>query len=140
MPSSSAVDQGPQLNVTDSSEGRRASEYRERTERSRSEARVRHRDHLAVVFDRQGVTEPGELADVALDALMVWRYIDSGERCRCSCHPGLPDSDLHGYGFDCVCTRTPEDRRRAFNQWRNGIDEFWRSPEGQRIQAAEQAA
>ncbi|WGI36054.1 hypothetical protein QDT91_29070 (plasmid) [Mycolicibacterium aubagnense] len=52
----------------------------------------------------------------------------------------MPDSDLHGYGFDCVCTRTPTERRRAVDQWRNGIEAFWRSPEGQRITAAEQAA
>jgi hypothetical protein len=44
-------------------------------------------------------------------------YLDSGERCGCSCHPRLPDSDLHDYGFDCVCTRTPEERRRVFQQW-----------------------
>ena len=124
--------QGPELS--------HAAEYRERIERARSEARSRYRDHLAAVFERHGVAEPGELADVALDALTVWRYIDSGERCRCSCHPRLPESDLHDYGFDCVCARTPEDRRRAFNQWRNSIEEFWRSPEGQRITAAEQAA
>lgn len=101
--------------------------------------RVRYYDHLASAFDGHGVAEPVELADVALDALTVWRYVDSGERCRCSCHPRLPESDLHDYGFDCVCARTPEDRRRAFNQWRNGIDAFWGSPAGQQITAAEQA-
>jgi hypothetical protein len=132
MPSSTTVGQGPELP--------RAAEHRERIERARGEARLRHRDHLAAAFERHGVAESSELADVALDALTVWRYIDSGERCRCSCHPRLPESDLHDYGFDCVCARTPEDRRRAFNEWRNGIEAFWRSPEGQQITVAEQAA
>ena len=126
--------------MTDSAEGSGATEYRERVERARSEARSRYSEHLAAVFDQHGVAVPGELADVTLDALTVWRYIDSGERCICSCHPRLPDSDLHDYGFDCVCTRTPEARRRAFNQWRDSIAEFWRSPEGLRITAAQQAA
>jgi hypothetical protein len=140
MPPSNTVDQEPELYVTDFSDGPSAAEYRERLERARSEARRRYREHLAEVFERHRVAEPGELADAALDALTVWRYIDSGERCICSCHPRLPDSDLHDYGFDCVCQRTPEDRRRAFDQWRNSMAAFWRSPEGQQINAAEQAA
>ncbi len=24
--------------------------------------------------------------------LTVWGYVDSGERCRCACHPRLPES------------------------------------------------
>jgi hypothetical protein len=139
VPPSNTVGEGPELYVTDFSGGG-AAEYRERIERARSEARRRYRDHLAAVFDAQGVAEPAELADAALDALTVWRYIDGGERCRCSCHPRLPESDLHDYGFGCVCARTPEDRRRAFDEWRNGLEALWRSPEGQRIKAAEQAA
>jgi hypothetical protein len=129
---STFVEQGPELSP--------AAECWRRVEHARREARSRYRDHLAAVFGRHGVAEPGELAAVALDALTVWRYVDSGERCRCSCHPRLPDSDLHDYGFDCVCTRTPEERRRVFDEWRISIQEFWRSPEGQQIQAAERGA
>jgi hypothetical protein len=93
---------------------------------------------LAAAFDLHGAAEPGELADAALDALTVWRYVDSGERCSCSCHPRLPESN--DYGFGCVCTRMPEDRRHAFRKWCNDIQAFWQSPEGQRIKAAERAA
>lgn len=53
-----------------------AVDYRERVERARREARRRYRDHLAVVFTRNGVADPGELADAALDALTVWRYCE----------------------------------------------------------------
>ena len=133
------MDPEPKLCVNDYS-GSRAAEYRERVDRARSEARRRYREHLAAVFDRHAVTQPEDLADMALDALTVWRYIDSGEVCRCSCHLRLPESDLHDYGFDCVCTRTPAERRRAFDKWRNDIEAFWQSPEGQRITAAEHAA
>jgi hypothetical protein len=134
------VEEGPELHVTDFSDSPSATEYRGRIEHDRREARRRYHDHLAAAFDLHGVAASGELADVALDALTVWRYIDSGERCRCSCHPRLPESDLHDYGFGCVCTRMPEARRRAFRKWRNDIQVFWRSPEGQRITAAERAA
>jgi hypothetical protein len=133
------VGEEPELYVFDFSNAPGAAEYRERLERDRAEARRRYRDHLAAVFDLHGAPDPGVLSDVALDALTDWRYIDSGERCSCSCHPRLPESDLHDYGFGCVCARTPEDRRRAWDEWRNDLDAFWESSEGQRIKAAERA-
>ncbi|OAN36925.1 hypothetical protein A4X20_06280 [Mycolicibacterium iranicum] len=117
-----------------------AAKARERVERARAEARRRYRDHLAAAFDLHGSPDPDALADVALDALTAWRYVDSGDRCRCSCHPRLPESDFHDYGFGCVCAQAPEDRRRAFAAWRSDTRAFWRSPEGQQIRAAERAA
>jgi len=120
---STIVDPKPELDVTDFSSSH-AAEYRERIALARSEVRRRYREHLAAVFDQHGVAATKRLADAALDALTVWRYIDSGEVCRCSCHPRLPESDLHDYGFGCVCSRTTEARRRAFDQWRNDIDAF----------------
>jgi hypothetical protein len=116
-----------------------AAERREQCERARTEARRRYHDYLAAVFDLHTSADPGAQADLALDALMLWRYIDSGERCSCSCHPRLPESDLHDYGFGCVCAQTAEDRRRALDDWRNDMEAFWRSPEGQRIRADERA-
>jgi len=135
------VDEEPEeIYVVDFSNNPGAAEAREQLERARTEARRRYRDHLATVFDLHGSPEPDVLADLALDALTVWRYIDSGERCRCSCHPRLPDSDLHDYGFACTCARTPEDRRRTWDEWRDNMKAFWESPEGQQITAAEQGA
>jgi hypothetical protein len=131
MPPSNTVEQGPELSHT--------ADYRERIEHARNQARSLYRDHLAAVFDQHHVAEPGALADAALDALTEWRYVETGERCRCSCHPRLPETDLHHYGFACGCTRTPADRQSAFGQWRNSFEEFKQSPEGQRIAAAEQA-
>jgi hypothetical protein len=134
------VGEEPELYLFDFSNAPGAAERREQVERARTEARRRYRDHLATVFDLHGYPEPSELADVALDALTDWRYVDSGERCRCSCHPGLPETDFHDYGFGCVCARAPEDRRRAMDNWRKNMAAFWKSPEGQNIIADEQAA
>jgi hypothetical protein len=117
-----------------------AAEYRERAERALVEARSRYRDHLVAGLGQLGVEEAAEVADVVLGALTEWRYVDTGERCLCSCHPRLPDSDRHDYGFDCVCTRTREQRRESFQRALNDIREYWRSPAGEQIQAASKVA
>lgn len=134
------MDEEPEeIYLVDFSNAPGAVECREQLERARTEARRRYRGHLTTVFDLHGTPEPDVLADVALDALTVWRYIDSDARCWCSCHPRLPETDLHDYGFACVCARTPEDRRRTWNEWRTNMKAFWESPEGQQIKADEQA-
>lgn len=117
-----------------------AAEYRERRERAHVVARSRYRDHLTEVLSGRGVDDATAVADVVLDELTERRYIDSGERCRCSCHPRLPDSDRHDYGFDCVCTRTREQRRKSFLEALNEIRELWQSPNGEQTHAAKQAA
>lgn len=117
-----------------------AAEYRERSERARVEARSRYRDHLTEVLHGRGILEAAAMAAVVLDALTEWRYIDSGERCTCSCHPRLPDSDRHDYGFGCVRTRTREQRRSSFHQALNAIRESWQSPSSEQSRAANQAA
>lgn len=126
--------------VDDDSELPTAAEYRERRERARIEARSRYRDHLSEVLDGRGVEDAAAVADVVLDALTEWRYIDSGERCTCSCHPRLPDSARHDYGLDCVCTRTREQRRESFQLVLNEIRELWQSPNGEENRVAQQAA
>ncbi|GAB1815914.1 hypothetical protein MUNTM_49540 [Mycobacterium sp. MUNTM1] len=134
------MDEGPEIFAVDFSNDPGAAERRERLEHARAEAHRRYLEHLTAVFDLHGSPQPSALADLALNALTDWRYIDSDEQCRCSCHPRLPETDRHDYGFDCVCTRTPEDRRRTFHNWLDNLSAFWRSPEGQQIKAEEQAA
>jgi hypothetical protein len=134
------VGEEPEIYAIDFSDAPGAAEFWERLERARTQVRRRYHDYLAAVFDLQSSTEPGVLADVALDALTLWRRVDSGERCGCSCHPQLPESDFHDYGFGCVCARTPEDRRSAMDEWRRDTEAFWKSPAGRRIVADEQAA
>lgn len=60
-----------------------AAEYRERSERARVQARSRYRDNLTEVLSKRSIDEPAAVADVTLDALTEWHYIDTGERCTC---------------------------------------------------------
>lgn len=132
----------PKLFITDFSKTPGAMERREQRERTRTEVRRRHLDHLAGVFGGHGVTDAAALAEVAISTLFDWRYEETGDPCECGCHPRLGDNDLHDGGFDCGCTKTAEQRRQAWDQWRASIVAFWDSPEGRRIrwrEAAEEA-
>lgn len=117
-----------------------AAEYRRRHEQARAQAHARYRTYLAEVLGAQGVDNAAVVAEVALEALTQWRDIETGERCRCSCHPQLPDTDLHDFGFDCRCTQTGEQRRASFRQALNAIGDFWQSPQGLQSRAASEAA
>jgi hypothetical protein len=134
------VGDDPELYVINFSDAAGAAEYRQRRERARSTARGRYHDYLAAMFDLHSSEDPGALADVALDALTLWLHVDSGEPCWCSCHPRLPESDFHDYGFGCSCTRTAQEHRHALDNWRHETAAFWQSPDGKRITAAERAA
>jgi hypothetical protein len=131
------VDEEPELYILNFSDTEAAAEHRRRVEHARAVARRRYRDYLAAALDVHGCNDPSALADVALDALMVWDQVDDGQRCPCSCHPRLPESDFHDYGFGCNCGRTAEERRRAWQEWQSEREAFWQSPEGQQIVAAE---
>ena len=122
----SATNRDHVIYVVDFSDAPSAAECREQIEQTRNEARRRYPDYLTTVFDLHSATDPGMLADVALDALTLWRHVDGCEGCECSCHPRIPKSDFHDYGFSCVCTRTPEDRRRALDKLREDRDTFWK--------------
>jgi hypothetical protein len=132
LPCSVLVDDDPQPPTV--------AQYRERSERARARARARHRDRLTEVLNRRGVDDAAAVADAVLDALTDWRYIEGGARCTCSCHPQLPDSDRHDYGFDCICTRTLEPRRDSFQRALNEIRDLWQSPDSEQDENARQAA
>ena len=106
-----------------------------RAERAEQEATShrRYRDHLVTAL--QGIdlahAELGTLADAILDVLFVVARVDSDGECACSCHPKLPTSDLHDYGFDCSCRHTAEENRDRWEQSLAEIDAYWESPEGQ---------
>lgn len=117
-----------------------AAEYRKHSERARAQARARYGSYLAEVLGERGVADPVDTAEALLTALTDWPDIETGELCRCSCHPQLPSSNLHDFGFGCNCTRTRDQRRESFQQLLNGIDEYWQSPEAFQIRAADEAA
>lgn len=117
-----------------------AHEYRAKLARHRAESRRRYAEYLATVMTGCGdVADVSERAGIVVDALTVWRRDPSEEPCSCSCHPRLPESDFHEYGFGCVCMQSPEERRRHWDQWRADLDEYWNSDEGKRIAAAREA-
>jgi len=105
-------------------------EWRAQAQQHRAEARDRYVAHLASVS-----------ADAAavLDALTTWNDITTGEPCICGCHPRLPGSDFHDYGFACSCRSTPAERARQTDAWMTELDEFWASPEGMRLTAEREA-
>lgn len=117
-----------------------AAEYQRRREQALAQAHVRYRAYLGEVLDARDVEDAAAVAEVTLEALTQWRDIETGELCRCSCHPQLPDTDRHDFGFNCRCTHTSEQRRTSFQQALNAIQEFWQSPQGLQSRAATEAA
>lgn len=95
---------------------------------------------MTEVLRGRGVADADVVAEAAIAALFDWRDINTGERCRCRCHPQLPETDLHDYGASCQCTRTDEERRASFRQALNDIREYWESPDSKRLQAANHEA
>lgn len=132
-------DHDPELRVIEFDAHAR-DQWRAEQERHRQESWLLYVEHLAPVLARLGVSgdEDGAAAEV-LNTLCRWSDIESGDACGCSCHPRLPQSDLHGYGFDCVCRHTAEERRAHWDRWMASIDEYWASPDGQRVTATRQA-
>ncbi len=117
-----------------------AAEHRARVQRLRREARRRHSEHLGSVLDANGVTAPVEpVVSVVLDALFDWRDVERGERCACSCHPRLPDDDLHDFGFACPCSKTAADRDADHQRRMAELDAFWASPRGEELTRRQQA-
>jgi hypothetical protein len=102
-------------------------------ERDRQHAEMlrRYRGQVAMTLIELGLN-PGEVAvwsESILDRLFIVLPREGGEPCRCSCHPRLPDSDFHDYGFSCSCRLTAEERRRHAEEWQADLAAFWNSPE-----------
>lgn len=96
--------------------------------------------YLAEVLGKRGVADPAGVAYAVLAALTEWPDIETGELCSCSCHPQLPSSELRDLGFACNCTRARQHRPDSVRWLVNDIDEYWRSPEGLEVRAADEAA
>ena len=105
-------------------------------------------DERSAVRMPVSVAVPGRVANsrsphgsgAVLAALTEWPDIETGQLCRCSCHPQLPSNDLHNFGFACNCIRTRDQRRDSVRELLNSIDEYWQSPEGLEDRAADNAA
>ncbi|UXA15855.1 hypothetical protein KXD97_32455 (plasmid) [Mycobacterium sp. SMC-8] len=126
--------------MTDDPRPLTAADYLERSERARAQARARYVAYLAEMLHARGIPNSVDVADAVLAALTEWPDIETGEPCRCSCHPQLPSSELHDLGFDCNCNRTQDQRRDSMRKLLNDIDEYWRSTEGLRARASDETA
>jgi hypothetical protein len=138
----SAMEDEPELHIIKFPELPGAAEWRAERDRHRAEARRRYIAHLNSALEQLRRTDhldPEAEAAAVLDALVVWNDISTGHPCPCSCHPRLPEGDVHDYGFDCSCRHTPEERATRFDAWEAELDAFWASPEGQAITAARRA-
>lgn len=109
-------------------------ERRAERERQRAEARRLHHEHLVAHLAESHIssTDYSETATTILDILFT-------DDCHCSCHPRLPQSDFHDYGFGCSCQQTAEERREAMSEWMAEMDAFWDSSEGRQVTAARKA-
>ena len=103
--------------------------------RQKEEAQRLYRERLLGVLSElaRSPVDLDNQAAVILSALFAPVRADGGGPCPCSCHPRVPESDLHGYGFDCSCQWTAEERRRSFEAWAAGSDAYWASAEGQAV-------
>ena len=115
-------------------------EWRAERDRQRDEARQRYLDRLVEVLAAVPPSSSDrERAGAVLDGLFVTTRREDGQECLCSCHPRVPDSDLHGYGFACPCRLTAARRQAAFKEWMTELEAYQHSPEGRREAAARQA-
>lgn len=101
-------------------------------ERQRAEGWRRYRGQLALTLIELGLNadDATTWSEAVFARLFVVARREGGGPCVCSCHPRLPDSDFHDYGFACGCQLTPEERRRQLEQWRATLNAYANSPAG----------
>lgn len=118
----------------------RAADWQAEREHHEVEARRRYLGHVITALEAvDDLTNLANVAEVALDGLCSWTYVDTGGPCACDCHPQLPSSDLHDYGFAFGCRHTQDERAASWHDWEAEMDAYWSSPEGQRATEARQA-
>lgn len=129
----------PKIHIVDFSAG--ASEYRSEREHQAAEGRRRYLARVKATLIDLGLDadQSTPWGEALLDSLFQVTPIEGDGPCHCSCHPHLPDSDFHDYGFACSCQQTAEERRRGWDRWRSRMDAYWDSPEGQERLAQKQA-
>lgn len=115
-------------------------ELRARRDHQRTEGWRRYRDRLAVALPLiDTIAGADDRANAILEHLFVATRAEDESPCVCSCHPALPASDFHDYGFRCACQLTAEERRAEFDEWQAGADAYRGSTEGKAETAARQA-
>ena len=119
----------PELYLFDVSGTPDAEAHRAQLQHRRESVRRRYHALVAAALDATEGRAPAAVTTAVLDALFRHERSD-GSICGCSCHPRLPDGDLHNAGFDCPCQHSPERRRANFEHWQASIDAYWASAGG----------
>lgn len=132
------VEDEPELYVVKPSDWPGADEWRAKHESDKAEARGRYLQLATAELDASGVADPAALAESLFDLLFMHGRQDDRD-CACGCHPHLPASDFHDFGFACPCSQSPGERSANANEWRAEIDAYWASPEGRATTAQRQA-
>lgn len=130
----------PELHIVDFSYPD-AEEHRRERESQKAESRRRYVASVEGTLIELGLApdEAPAWGEALLDSLFTVTPIEGGDPCCCSCHPHLPDTDLHNYGFDCSCQKTADERRRSWDEWQAEMGSYWESPEGRAERARRQA-
>ncbi len=114
---------------------------REERDRQRGEGRRLYVEDLAGVLTGLGVPADDGVrcAEAIVDHLFVTARRDGDDNCLCSCHPRLPYTDFHGYGFACSCQLSAEERSAAWRAAMAAMDAFRESADGRAQKAAREA-
>ncbi|MGI8752569.1 MAG: hypothetical protein ACR2MN_09705 [Acidimicrobiales bacterium] len=109
-------------------------------DRQRAESRRLYVNDLAVVLTEleAPASEIVRWAEAIVDHLFVTPRRDSDGACLCGCHPRLPATDFHGYGFACSCRLSADERSAAWRATMAEMDAFWDSAEGRARKAGRQ--
>lgn len=134
-----SVFEKPDIHIVDFSGS--GTDYRAEEQRQAAEGRRRYLARVEMTLRDLGLDpeRAGPWGEALLDSLFEVTPVDGDEPCRCACHPRLPESDFHDYGFGCPCQKTAEERRRAWEEWRAERDAYWESPEGREVRVRRQA-
>jgi hypothetical protein len=116
-----------------------SAQWRAERDRERHEGSQRYRGRLIAALPLiESVVGVAGRADAIVDHFFTVAGTGGDGECICSCHPRLPDSDFHDYGFGCPCRLTAGERAARFAGWQASIEEYWASPEGRAEAAARQ--
>ena len=110
-------------------------------EERRAEGRRLYVKDLVGVLTGLGVPADDAVgwSESIVDHLFFTVERDGDTTCPCSCHPRLPETDFHGYGFACSCQLSVAERQAAGAALRASMDAYRDSPEGRAAAAARQA-
>jgi len=85
--------------------GEEAEEFVAKIMRNRQEAFAIYHSLLtdSLISRFPELPAPSEIANFVMETLFYWANYTNNSNCPCYCHPSLPNSNLHTFGFECPC-------------------------------------